>query len=105
MLFGPSNAGGYYLLGLKGLHRLFIETRDWSTERVAEQTLARAKEIGLAVEFLPTWYDVDDRATLRRLCDELLRDGSGQGYSAPATRAYLSELIRGEARGRVWPNE
>ena len=35
------------------------------------QTLERATEIGLETELLPTWYDVDDAATLERLRHEL----------------------------------
>ncbi|MFN2477452.1 MAG: TIGR04282 family arsenosugar biosynthesis glycosyltransferase [Chthoniobacterales bacterium] len=103
MVFGPSDDGGYYLIGLKKLHRRVFEEIDWSTERVAEQTLARAQEIGLAVELLPTWYDVDDRATLRRLCDELLGGETSSGYHAPATREFLESIIKNEGRTRIWP--
>ena len=39
----------------------------WSTERVAAQTLERAREIGLDVYVLSAWYDVDDVEDLRRL--------------------------------------
>ena len=46
-VFGPSSDGGYYLLGLKHAHRRMFEDISWSTERVAEQTLARAREINL----------------------------------------------------------
>lgn len=106
MVFGPSDDGGYYLIGLKQVHRRLFEEIDWSTERVAEQTLARAREIGLAVELLPTWYDVDDRATLRRLCDELLGDSERErgGYPAPETKQFLSRVIEQEGRERIWPS-
>jgi hypothetical protein len=43
----------------------------WSTERVAAQTLERARDIGLEVHRLPVWYDVDDVESLRRLRSEL----------------------------------
>lgn len=101
MVFGPSDDGGYYLIGLKQLHRRVFEEIDWSTERVAEQTLQRAREIGLEVETLPTCYDVDDRATLQRLCDNLL---TGDEH-APATKDFLAQLIKREGRARIWPNE
>ncbi len=101
MVFGPSDDGGYYLIGLKQLHQRVFEDIDWSTEEVAEQTLERAKEIGLDVELLPTWYDVDDRTTLHRLCQRLL-EGDEQ---APATRSFLEQLIKREGRARIWPNE
>jgi uncharacterized protein len=73
-VLGPASDGGYYLLGLTAAHRRLFEEIDWSTERVAEQTLARASEIGLPMSVLPTWYDVDDRTALRTLCAEI-RDG------------------------------
>jgi uncharacterized protein len=108
VVFGPSDDGGYYLIGMKQLHRRLFEEIDWSTERVATQTLERAHEIGIPVELLPTWYDVDDGATLRRLCDELLGSDDTKvprGFSAPATRDYLAAIIAREGRERIWPNE
>src|ERR1700704_4087175 len=63
-VLGPSTDGGYYLLGLKQAHRRVFEDITWSTERVAEQTLERAREIGLDVHILPPWYDVDDLEAL-----------------------------------------
>ena len=103
IVFGPSDDGGYYLIGMKQLHRRVFEEIDWSTERVAEQTLARAQEIGVPVDLLPTWYDVDDRNTLARLCAELLsQKADTRGYPAPATTKFLTGLV---AREGIWPNE
>lgn len=107
IVFGPSDDGGYYLIGMKQLHRRLFEEIDWSTERVGEQTLEQAKRLNLEVELLPTWYDVDDRATLRRLCDELLGEKrTSAGYNAPETKAFLSDFVAREGRDRIWrPNE
>ena len=91
MVLGGSDDGGYYLIGMKRLHHRVFEQIDWSTERVFEQTLERAREIGLTTELLPTWYDVDDAATLERLRRELTAP-SGAGYDAKHTRAYLGSL-------------
>jgi uncharacterized protein len=102
VVLGPSDDGGYYLIGLKKLHRRLFDGIDWSTERVLEQTIEAAREIDVPVHLLPTWYDVDDRATLSRLCDELF---GANGSEAPATRAFLSELLQREGRSRIWPNE
>jgi rSAM/selenodomain-associated transferase 1 len=73
-VLGPSTDGGYYLLGLKARHRRLFEDMTWSTDQVAEQTLARVAEIGLAVHLLPAWYDVDDAQSLRVLYGELFED-------------------------------
>ena len=107
IVLGPSDDGGYYLIGLKKLHRRLFERIDWSTDRVLEQTIAAAREIELSVNLLPTWYDVDDRTTLVRLCGELFgaNGRSGDGFEAPATRNFLSELLEREGRMRIWPNE
>jgi rSAM/selenodomain-associated transferase 1 len=107
VVLGPSDDGGYYLIGLKKLHGRLFEAIDWSTDRVREQTIDAAREIELPVHLLPTWFDVDDRATLSRLCHELFspNGGNSSGFAAPATRGFLSELLEREGRSRIWPNE
>ena len=77
-VLGPSRDGGYYLLGLKTAHRRLFDDIAWSTERVAAQTLERAREIGLDVHMLPVWYDVDDIEGLRRLAGEVYRPRSSK---------------------------
>ncbi len=107
IVLGPSDDGGYYLIGLKKLHRRLFERIEWSSERVLQQTVAAAAELDLPVHLLPAWYDVDDRATLRRLCQELF-DTNGnmkRGFAAPATRGFLFDLLQREGRARIWPNE
>lgn len=107
VVLGPSDDGGYYLIGLKRAHRRLFEAIDWSTERVFEQTIAAAREINLAVHLLPAWYDVDDRHTLSRLCGECLGSNGRDAATcaAPATRQFLAALIEHEGRDRIWPDE
>ena len=101
IVLGPSDDGGYYLIGMKQLHRHLFERIDWSTERVFAQTIDRAKEIGLEVHILPNCFDVDDRAALQRLCDELL---DGNLIAAPETKKFLAAIVSGEGRERIWPS-
>ncbi|MGI9106510.1 MAG: TIGR04282 family arsenosugar biosynthesis glycosyltransferase [Pyrinomonadaceae bacterium] len=111
VVLGPSDDGGYYLIGIKRAHRRLFTEVEWSTAKVLAQTIERAAEIDLEVELLPAWYDVDDAATLRALCAELFsppppRAAENQprrGYPAPHTRSYLAKLIEGEGRERIWP--
>jgi rSAM/selenodomain-associated transferase 1 len=98
-VLGPSSDGGYYLLGLKTVHRRLFEGIAWSTERVAEQTFERAREINLQVHQLPVWYDVDDAESLRRLQNEIDRPDSSRlqfnGYDlhhAKRTAVLLNRL-------------
>ena len=104
VVLGPSDDGGYYLIGFNKLQPALFENIPWSTNRVLEQTRARARENGMLEHLLPTWYDVDDAANLRRLCGELFPDNPGEGASsAPATREYLANLLQKEGRSRIWP--
>ena len=106
VVLGPSDDGGYYLIGLKRLHRRLFQEIDWSTERVLTQTRERAAEIRLHVEELPYSFDVDDGAGLRRLCEEvLIKAPHAANHPAPQTHAFLSNLIASEGRDRIWPNE
>jgi uncharacterized protein len=91
-VLGPSSDGGYYLLGLKAAHRRLFEGIAWSTERVAEQTRERAREIGLELHVLPEWYDVDDVASLRRLHAEIFDSAAPMPQRPRHTAALLNEL-------------
>jgi len=92
VVLGPSDDGGYYLIGMKKPHRHLFEQIDWSTERVLNQTMQRANKIGLEVKLLRTGYDVDDDASLRRLCSELLTDTTSADI-APHTREFLASFV------------
>jgi uncharacterized protein len=93
VVLGPSDDGGYYLIGVKRNRPELFERIDWSTERVFDQTVERAKELLLEVKVLPAGYDVDDGATLRRVCAELL-SGNSPPDLAPHTRRFLAELTK-----------
>lgn len=97
-VLGPSTDGGYYLLGLKAPHRRLFEDITWSTPEVAAQTRRRAAELGLELICLPSWYDVDDGASLSQLRAELAQPlcrstDERTGYSAPNTRAALANIF------------
>jgi len=105
-VLGPSTDGGYYLLGLKQAHAHMFEDIAWSTERVAEQSLARARQIGLDVHLLPAWYDVDDVDALKRLDAELRGTDLATQFSqrpryAPHTARLMQRLTRERDVGRV----
>ena len=93
-VLGPAEDGGYYLLGLKAPHAALFTDIAWSTESVAEQTRARAAAVGLELVELDTWYDVDNRAALARLLDELAGRSRSTltPYPAPVTAACLAQL-------------
>ena len=102
IVLGPSDDGGYYLIGMRKANRRLFEGIDWSTERVFTQTLDRALELTLNVHVLPKFYDIDDARALRRLCGELLGEKSDD--VAPATREFLVELVARDGRERFCPS-
>jgi uncharacterized protein len=101
VVLGPADDGGYYLIGLKQNHRELFDGIDWSTERVLNQTIERAKQFGIEVELLPNGYDVDDRASLNRLCEDLLDDRAPADV-APHTRQFLAKLVAGRGGQRIF---
>lgn len=71
-VFGPAVDGGYYLLGIRALHRGLFEGVSWSSPVTLKQSLAKAAELGLRVSLLPEKEDVDtiegyERAVEQRL--------------------------------------
>lgn len=59
LVAGPSEDGGYYLLGMNAFYGDLFEGIQWSTSKVLSQTLQKAKELALDFELLPERNDVD----------------------------------------------
>jgi hypothetical protein len=102
VVLGPAVDGGYYLLGIKAPHARLFEDIAWSTECVAEETRERARQSGLDLVELASWYDVDDGPSLRRLLQALSEGERERGlspYAAPATAAGIERLGLGALLG------
>lgn len=67
VVFGPTDDGGYYLLGLTACQPALFRDIPWSTERVLAASLAKCREAGLRAELLPPWYDLDTVHDLARI--------------------------------------
>jgi len=89
LAIGPTADGGYYLIGMSRPHLGVFERITWSTSVVFGETLERAREIGLSVEVLPEWYDVDTPDDLDRLRADLAQLPA---RVAPSTRSVLAAL-------------
>ncbi len=106
LVLGPTEDGGYYLIGMTTLYPALFANIDWSTDRVFSQTLQRAAELGLRVVTLGEWYDVDDAASLERLSRELMSRSAAEEscYPAPITRKFLEQWrFRENAAGKFPP--
>ena len=91
VVVGPSEDGGYYLIGLRKLYRELFKEMAWSTPMVLPETIRRAEATGLRVLSLPPWFDVDTPDDLRRLRVSLLRT---DGNEPRHTRRFLMERPR-----------
>jgi hypothetical protein len=88
VVLGPSEDGGYYLIGLRHLYRELFEDMAWSTASVLPETLRRAAARGLKVTCLPPWFDVDTPAEIERLRTALER---AEDTLAQHTRHFFME--------------
>jgi rSAM/selenodomain-associated transferase 1 len=88
-VFGPSEDGGYYLVGLTRPQPRLLREVEMSTPTVLQDTLALAKAENVRVSLLPKWHDIDTIGDLHRLIGELQGVTNGM---AQHTRKFLSHL-------------
>ncbi|HKW92202.1 MAG TPA: TIGR04282 family arsenosugar biosynthesis glycosyltransferase [Methylomirabilota bacterium] len=91
VVLGPTEDGGYYLIGLRTVYHELFEAMTWSTSTVLAETIRRAHANGLRVARLPPWYDIDTADDLARLRGTL----TGSDGDVPRhTRGFLLEQTR-----------
>ena len=86
LVVGPTEDGGYYLVGARGAHAGLFEPHGLGTGGALRSLLARAAERGLGVALTKAWYAVDEASDLARLAAELRRTPA----RAPRTATWLS---------------
>ena len=95
VVLGPSDDGGYYLIGAAGQVPPIFDDIAWSSEAVWGQTTNRLRSLGQDFRELPPWYDVDDEEDLRRLKNELSDEPSSEGatdYEFTMLRELIADL-------------
>ncbi|WP_417519283.1 TIGR04282 family arsenosugar biosynthesis glycosyltransferase [Marinobacter sp.] len=60
VVLGPSDDGGYVLIGVRRVVPHMLDDIEWGTEAVLEQTCERLKKLGLSVVLLEPRWDVDE---------------------------------------------
>jgi rSAM/selenodomain-associated transferase 1 len=90
LVLGPSEDGGYYLVGLREPRPALFADMAWSTEVVFDETMRRASALGLDVALMPAWFDVDTAGDLERLEASLAVAGAGARHP----RRFLAERAR-----------
>jgi hypothetical protein len=74
VVLGPALDGGYYLIGLKQPAEQLFTGVPWSTDQVRAVTQQQAKVLGLSVELITAWRDVDTIEDLQALITECRED-------------------------------
>ena len=71
-VIGPSEDGGYWLLGLPSPNPELFQNIAWSTPRVLPATLALLEEKGTPPLHLETLFDVDDQESYQKALEQEL---------------------------------
>ncbi len=87
-VLGPSEDGGFYLLGLRSCPAGLLSALPWSSADTGAATLEQLRGHGLSVHELTPWFDVDRAEDLERLRGCI---ASGEVF-APETASLLAEL-------------
>ncbi len=89
-VLGPTDDGGFYLLGVCDCPHGMLADVPWSSEETCEQTRLRLQTYGMSVATVKSSFDIDTIAELERLRDEL--DHLPKEI-APQTRAWLADTL------------
>jgi rSAM/selenodomain-associated transferase 1 len=87
IVIGPTQDGGYYLVGAKASHPTLFASDGMGTRSALERLLSRARALELSVGFADSFYDIDVADDLARLAAELRLAPA----RAPRTAAWLKE--------------
>jgi uncharacterized protein len=87
VVVGPTQDGGYYLVGAKAFHPTLFAHDGMGTSTALERLLSRAQALKLSVGFADPFYDIDVAEDLTRLAAEL----SLAPARAPHTAAWLKQ--------------
>lgn len=66
IVIGPSEDGGYYLIGMRKPHEEIFKNTVWGRDTVLKDTISNVVNAGLSYFLLPEWYDIDDFVSLNR---------------------------------------
>jgi rSAM/selenodomain-associated transferase 1 len=90
VVVGPTQDGGYYLVGAKTSHPTLFASDGMGTSSALERLLFRVRALELSVGFVDPFYDVDVSEDLTRLAEELRLAPE----RAPRTATWLREWER-----------
>ena len=100
VVLGPSQDGGYYLIGMNQPTPEIFPDMTWSHDQVFNETSRRLGGLAIDCVLLPEWFDVDCAADLERLRavnDPIIRAAMTRTLACLCTNT-LAILIRRAAR-------
>ncbi len=59
-VIGPASDGGYYFIGMQHPDKRVFEGPNWGSENVFDETIIRARDIGLSFDKLDALQDIDN---------------------------------------------
>ena len=80
IVIGPSDDGGYYLLGMKKPEKSLFDFENWGNQSVLDKTIKEASRHNLKSHFLPEAADVDTFKELLNLRSKLININSDSNY-------------------------
>lgn len=92
IVLGPCYDGGYYLVGMRKPYPELFRNIPWSTANVLSITLEKARKIGLKVELLSTWNDLDTFEDLIEFYNMYKDRSLAKEWTGSKTFSYLSRL-------------
>lgn len=92
VVLGPSDDGGYYLVGAASKTPPIFHDVPWSTPAVWQKTLARLEQSKIPMVALPSWADVDDLESLLQLRARLASPAAPLDRELHTLRAQIEML-------------
>ncbi|HMF48459.1 MAG TPA: TIGR04282 family arsenosugar biosynthesis glycosyltransferase [Candidatus Saccharimonadales bacterium] len=93
-VLGPSQDGGYYLVGMNQAIPEIFSGMTWSHDGVLADSLVKLHELCINFALLPDWFDVDTMADIRRL----------RGLDGSIGSAIMKRTLDCVRRLRAMPN-
>jgi uncharacterized protein len=99
VVVGPTDDGGYYLVGAKASYPALFAREGMGTSSALERLLSNARALELSIGFSDPFYDIDVADDLTRLAAELRLAPT----RAPRTARWLKEreLVAAQSRTRT----
>ena len=96
LVVGPTEDGGYYLVGATAYHPTLFMGDSLGTANALETLVAQSRSLGLSLHLTDTFYDIDLPTDLSRVAAELQLDPA----KAPRTAKWLSGWSRTVSAGQ-----